>query len=99
MGFRGLIFSDDLTMEGASVAGDIAARARAAFVADCDMVLVCNAPESARRLVRDLEGQAPALDAARAARMQAQAGGLNELATLTSPAYRLALSGLKSRFA
>lgn len=99
MGFGGLIFSDDLTMEGASVAGDMSARARAAFAADCDMVLVCNAPESARQLVRDLENDAPALDAGRAARMHAQAAGAKDIATPASAAYRLALSSLKSRFA
>jgi beta-N-acetylhexosaminidase len=60
LGFEGVIFSDDLTMEGASVAGGIVARAEAAHGAGCDMVLVCNRPDFAVEL---LDGWRPTVSA------------------------------------
>ena len=52
--FDGLIFSDDLSMEGASTAGGIPERARAALAAGCDMVLLCQNPEAQERLLESL---------------------------------------------
>jgi beta-N-acetylhexosaminidase len=49
--FDGVVFSDDLSMEGASVAGDIVDRATAAWRAGCDMLLVCNSPHSVADLL------------------------------------------------
>lgn len=60
MGYQGMVFSDDLTMEGASVVGGIVERANAAFAAGCDMVLVCNRPDLADELLANLEHQASA---------------------------------------
>lgn len=54
LNFDGMIFSDDLSMEGASVAGGVVERGAAALAAGCDMVLLCNSPEAAAELLAGL---------------------------------------------
>ena len=66
LGFEGVIFSDDLSMEGASVAGNVVQGAHAALKAGCDMVLVCNSPDKADQLLEGLDPSV-AIDAKRSA--------------------------------
>ncbi len=91
-GFEGAIFSDDLGMAGAEVAGSPAERAHAALYAGCDMVLICNDLDAADQILETLEGRTPdpetlrRLDAMRArpattdaARMEAALARLHAL--------------------
>lgn len=68
--FSGVIFSDDLDMQGASVAGDLySERATAAMEAGCDMVLVCNNRTAAIEVVESIAGHVDPVSVTRLARM------------------------------
>ncbi|MFK5913094.1 MAG: beta-N-acetylhexosaminidase [Woeseiaceae bacterium] len=70
LGFQGVIFSDDLDMKGASVAGEqYADRAEKALSAGCDMVLVCNNRAGALNILDNLTGHNDPVAHLRLARM------------------------------
>lgn len=69
LGFDGVVFSDDLGMEAAAVAGGLPERAMAALEAGCDMVLVCNNPSGADEVLARLRWQPSPVSLARLARM------------------------------
>lgn len=102
VGFKGVVFSDDLTMEGASVAGDILARAKAAYAAGCDMVLVCNRPDLAADLLDRWAPDVPPESRARIEALRARPQFADLFALELSPAYqeaRVLVNGIPEELA
>jgi beta-N-acetylhexosaminidase len=69
--FQGVIFSDDLSMQGASWAGNMLQRAHAALKAGCDMLLVCNQRSAVYEI---LDGLDTAVNASAQPRLLAMRG-------------------------
>jgi len=88
LSFDGLVFSDDLSMEGASTAGGVMARANAALNAGCDVVLLCNDPRAQDTMLEGLERRPVAPTLAR--RLERMRGKTISSATLKANAAYLA---------
>ena len=99
--FDGAIFSDDLCMEAAGVAGNMVERVHAALTAGCDMALVCNRPDLADEVLAKLVFDWSATSRARLARMHGQAHPLTmtqlrEQARYVDALHRIAGLGVDS---
>jgi len=69
LNFSGAIFSDDLSMAGAGVVGDMPERVRAALEAGCDQVLICNNRQGVLQVIDSLRGIGNPLSQIRLARL------------------------------
>ena len=70
MSFHGAVFSDDLSMAGAEIAGGPLQRAELALQAGADMILICNDRSATEEVLAALEPQPNPAGHARLAAMR-----------------------------
>jgi beta-N-acetylhexosaminidase len=75
LGFGGVIFTDDLSMEGAAIAGDMLGRVQAAWAAGCDMLIISNVPDAVGQVLADWHSEPDPVRAARIAALLPQGDG------------------------
>ncbi|MCC6632395.1 MAG: beta-N-acetylhexosaminidase [Gammaproteobacteria bacterium] len=85
--FRGVVFADDLTMEGASIMGGVVARAEAALEAGCDVLPVCNRRASVVELLDGLTSRPGPASQLRILRMRGR-DAVDRQSLAANPEYR-----------
>jgi beta-N-acetylhexosaminidase len=76
--FDGAIFTDDLSMAGASIVGDMLERAKAALEAGCDVLSLCNNRQGVLQVIDSLRGSGDPLSQVRMARLHGKPGWTRE---------------------
>lgn len=94
LGFAGAVYSDDLSMAGAGVAGGLPGRARAALEAGCDFILVCNDPDGCDALLEALAWTRGPLFDRRLARLRPRGPSFDPERLAEDPDYQAALSDI-----
>jgi beta-N-acetylhexosaminidase len=99
LGFEGAIFSDDLSMEAARQGGTLTEAASAALEAGCDMVLICNQPHEAEKVLDALRFKPSKESRRRLKRMRPRGEALTWDKLMDEPRYVEAQKLVRGAFA
>ena len=99
LGFKGAIFSDDLSMEAARQGGTLTEAATAALEAGVDMVLICNQPDEAGKVLDALRVTQSDESKQRLERMRPRGEALSWTELMAEPQYQQAQALLREAFA
>ncbi|WP_233802552.1 beta-N-acetylhexosaminidase [Paraburkholderia sp. HP33-1] len=99
LGFEGAIFSDDLSMEAARQGGTLTQAASAALQAGCDMVLICNQPDEAEKVLDALRVTPSKESRQRLERMRPRGKALAWSKLMAEPRYAEAQRLVRGAFA
>ena len=94
LAFNGAIFTDDLSMAGAAIAGSVPERVRQALEAGADMALICNDPDAAGQVLASLSGFSNPAGHARLVALRAHAPADTRTDLQDHPQWRQATSQL-----
>ncbi len=97
--FPGAVFSDDLSMEAARQGGTLTEAASAALNAGCDMVLVCNQPDEAGKVLDGLRFIPSKASQRRLRRMRPRGRALKWSKLVAEAEYQSAQTLLRHAFA
>ncbi|MEM5435350.1 beta-N-acetylhexosaminidase [Paraburkholderia diazotrophica] len=97
--FEGAVFSDDLSMEAARQGGTLTEAATAALEAGVDMVLICNQPEEAGKVLDALRFTQSKESKRRLKRMRPRGKALSWEKLAAEPQYQQAQALLRAVFA
>ena len=86
LGFDGLILSDDLSMEGASISSNYAERVKSAREAGCDIALLCNNRKGVEQTLDELK-HTYLLDADKWSKLQADFSGTSKELYQSNPRW------------